>query len=88
MSRAPLEDELVNSRGAIVIVLNTAHVALRQALVNDKDDLGSHLCSKEDSFLGPVTTLRGTRARAGAGSIAVSLVLELGKVFREPQGLD
>lgn len=78
----------MNSRGTVVIVLDTAHVALGQTLINDENDLGAHLRAKEHSFLGAMASLRRTWACTGARSIAVALILEFGEILGKPQGLD
>lgn len=86
-----LQDVFVNGGRSALVVLNSAHVALAETLIKNKADLGSHLSAQEDSFLHAVTTLGRPRRgvdTAGAGSVAIAVVLEVGEILGELQSLD
>lgn len=78
----------MNSRRSALIVLNTAHVALGETLIQNEENLGSHLSTQEGGFFGTVAARCGTGTCAGPRSVAVTLVLEIGEVLWESQGLD
>ena len=89
-----LQDVFVDCRRSAFVVLNPAHVTLAETLINDKENLGSHLSSKEDGFFHPMATLGCagctwvTPSTAGTGSVAVALVLEVWEILRKLQSLD
>lgn len=73
---------------AILVVIDPGHEALRGSLVVNEDDPTSHLRTEEGGFLGAVSALCSAGAMTGAGRVAISLVLELGEIVRQPQTLD
>lgn len=91
-----LQDVFVDCRWSALVVFNPAHVTLAETLINDKEDLGSHLSAEENGLFHSMATLRcagcawvtSSAATAGAGSVAVALVLEVWEVLGKLQSLD
>lgn len=91
-----LQDVLVDCRRSALVVLNPTHVALAKTLINDKENLGSHLSAEENGLFHSMATLGYGRsawvtpstATAGAWSVAVALVFEVWEILRKLQSLD
>lgn len=86
----------MDCRRSALVVLNPAHVTLAETLINDKENLGSHLSAKENGLFHSMATLgcagrawiTPSTATAGTGSVAVALVLEVWEILRKLQCLD
>lgn len=67
----------MDGRRSALVVLDAAHVALAQTLVDYEEDLSSHLSAEEATLFGPMAG-SGTRgADSRPRGIAVALVLEI-----------
>lgn len=86
---------LVNRRRPVLVILDTAHEALADALVDDKDNLGCDLRAEEESLFHAVVTAGGSRAGRTVEtgivlrrSVGGSLLFPLGEVLGWPYDLD
>lgn len=93
----------MDRRRSILIIINPAHKSLTKTLVENENDLRSHLRTQEHRFFHPVTRAgltRCTRARgvavavptaaacAGSGGVGVGLFFPFGEVLGVLDGFD
>lgn len=77
----------------MVVEVSSAHVSFVEALIDYKDDLSSHLSTKESCLFRAMAPGRRTRVGPGvactnAGGVTVTLILEVWEIIRELQGVD